>query len=212
MKVRVRGLISPLLVISFPVLLTLFVVRLAFTETFLEFLYPRVTLPPDPMPYELRLSIAKLGLSSVLSDRGMEEFIRSGLFNYREIKHMEDVKNLLEVLFTFLYFGLPLWFAGILSLRRSKDVGKVIFFGSLLLELFVLFVIVSSITSYEWLFVAFHNVFFDPYSWRFSDEDMLLRVYPMDLWFKATIFTAGGVFLLNIFLQLIGFILWRKGS
>ncbi|WP_213032484.1 hypothetical protein, partial [Acinetobacter baumannii] len=72
---------SLLLIVLFPILLTLLVVRLAFTDLFVEFLYKRVDLPPDPMPYELRLSIAKLGLRSVLSDSGMEEFKSSGLFN-----------------------------------------------------------------------------------------------------------------------------------
>jgi len=89
--------IKALLIFLFPVLLTLLCVRLSFTEAFVDFLYPRVVLPPDPMPYEQRLNIAKLGLRSVLSDKGMEDFKNSGLFNYREIKHMEDVKRLRKI-------------------------------------------------------------------------------------------------------------------
>lgn len=200
------------LVAFFPFLITLLVVRLAFTETFVEFLYTRVELPPDPMPYELRLSIAKMGLRSVVSDEGMQEFKSSGLFNHREIKHMEDVKDLLSFFFNFLYVGLFLWFVGFFNLRNKKDMGKVLFFGSLLLEAFVIFVLIASAISYDWLFESFHNLFFDPYSWRFRDEDMLLRVYPMDFWFKATLYTAFGVFSLNLALQLVGFTLWRKSS
>lgn len=207
-----RRAVAILLTALFPLFLTLLWVRLAFTETFVEFLYHRVNLPPDPMPYELRLSIAKMGLRSVTSDAGMEEFRNSGLFNQREIKHMEDVKELLDFFFLILYVGLPLWFLGLFSLRSSKSVGKVLFFGSLLLEIFVLFVVFFSLTNYEWLFEAFHNLFFDPYSWRFREEDMLLRVYPMDFWYKATLYTALGVFSLNLFLQSIGLLLWRKKS
>ncbi|MEN3027730.1 MAG: TIGR01906 family membrane protein [Aquificaceae bacterium] len=198
-----------LLTALLPFFLTLLGVRLAFTETFLEFLYPRVDLPLDPMPYELRLSIAKMGLRSVTSDAGMEEFRNSGLFNPREIKHMEDVKGLLDFFFLILYVGLPLWFLGLFSLRNRKNVGKVLFFGSLLLEILVLSVVFFSLTNYEWLFEAFHNLFFDPYSWRFREEDMLLRVYPMDFWYKATLYTAVGVFSLNLLLQSIGLLLWR---
>lgn len=204
--------VSLLLIVLFPILLTLLVVRLAFTDLFVEFLYKRVDLPPDPMPYELRLSIAKLGLRSVLSDSGMEEFKSSGLFNEREIKHMEDVKRLLSFFLGFLYITLPIWLLGFFSLKNRKDMGKVLFFGGLLLEVFVLFVLIASAVNYDWLFTAFHNLFFDPYSWRFRDEDMLLRVYPMDFWFKATLYTALGVFLVNLSLQTLGFILWRRSS
>lgn len=207
--VHKRGAVAILLTALLPFFLTLLGVRLAFTETFLEFLYPRVDLPLDPMPYELRLSIAKMGLRSVTSDAGMEEFRNSGLFNPREIKHMEDVKGLLDFFFLILYVGLPLWFLGLFSLRNRKNVGKVLFFGSLLLEILVLSVVFFSLTNYEWLFEAFHNLFFDPYSWRFREEDMLLRVYPMDFWYKATLYTAVGVFSLNLLLQSIGLLLWR---
>jgi integral membrane protein (TIGR01906 family) len=202
--------IKALLILLFPLLLTLLCVRLSFTGAFIDFLYPRVDLPPDPMPYEQRLNIAKLGLRSVLSDKGMEDFKNSGLFNYREIKHMEDVKRLLSLFFGFLYIGLPAWLLLFLSLKNLKEMGKVLFFGALLLELFALFVFFVSLTNYEWLFVAFHNLFFDPYSWRFRDEDMLLRVYPMDFWYKATIYTTLMVFFLNSVFQLIGLFLWRS--
>ncbi len=205
-----RWAVSLVLIVLFPILLTLFAVRLAFTDIFVEFLYKRVSLPPDPMPYELRLGIAKLGLRSVLSNSGMEEFKDSGLFNEREIRHMEDVKRLLSFFFSFLYIALPLWFLGFVGLRSKRDMGKILFFGGILLEVFVLFVLITSVISYDWLFIAFHDLLFDPYSWRFSDEDMLLRVYPMDFWYKGTLYTAIGVFSANILFQAIGFVLWRR--
>ncbi|MCX8164725.1 MAG: TIGR01906 family membrane protein [Aquificaceae bacterium] len=207
-----RRALSLLLVALFPFLIALLGVRLAFTENFVEFLYGRVELPPDSMPYELRLSIAKMGLRSVTSNRGMEEFKNSGLFNQKEIRHMEDVKGLLDSLFTLLYVGAPLWLMGLLNLKNKKEIGKALFFGSLLLELFVLLVVFVSLISYQWLFEAFHNLFFDPYSWRFRNEDMLLRVYPMDFWYKATLYTALGIFTFNLLLQSFGLLLWRKNS
>ncbi len=175
------------------------------------FLYKHTELTPDPLPYEVRLEIAKLGLRSVLSDEGMQEFKNSGLFNAREIKHMEDVKKLLSSLFLLLYIALPLWLVLLISLKDIKLIGKALFFGSVFLEAFVVFVVLASFVNYEWLFVAFHNLFFDPYSWRFFEQDMLLRVYPMDFWYKATIYTSLGLFGFNLLLQALGFYLWRKG-
>ncbi|MFN7065391.1 MAG: TIGR01906 family membrane protein [Aquificaceae bacterium] len=199
-----------LLVVLFPLLLTLLSVRIAFTEAFVEFLYPRVELPQDPMPYELRLSIAKLGLRSVLTDKGMEELKNSGLFNEREIRHIEDVKRLLGFSFVLLYIGLPIFLLGLLSLREIKNIGMVLFFGSLLLEVFALFVLLSSVINYEGIFTAFHELFFDPHSWRFFEEDMLIRVYPMDFWLKATLYTTLMVFFVNLFPQALGLLLWRR--
>lgn len=208
----VKKTVGVLLTVSFPFLLAILGVRLAFTEGFVEFLYGRINLPPDPMPYELRLDIAKMGLRSVISDSGMQDFKNSRLFNHREIKHMEDVKSLLSFLFTLLYIGLPMWILGLLVLKSMKTIGMVLFFGSLLLELFVFFVILLSVLNYEWLFEAFHNLFFDPHSWRFRNEDMLLRVYPMSFWYWATIYTAIGVFVANLIFQAIGLLLWRRES
>ncbi len=199
-----------LLVALFPLFLTLLCVRVAFTEKYIEFIYSKTNLPPDPMPYQLRMDIAKLGLRSVLSHKGMEEFKNSGLFNQREIKHMEDVKRLLKFFFSFLYVGLPIYLIGLFSLRDLKQIGKTLFFGSLLLELFALFVIFASLINYEWIFVAFHDLFFDPYSWRFFDEDMLIRVYPMDFWYKATLYTTLMTLFVNLFLQAIGLLLWKR--
>ncbi|RMG99873.1 MAG: DUF1461 domain-containing protein, partial [Aquificota bacterium] len=155
----------PLLALLYPVVLTLLFVRLAFTEPFVDFLYKHTELTPDPLPYEVRLEIAKLGLRSVLSDEGMQEFKNSGLFNAREIKHMEDVKKLLSSLFLLLYIALPLWLVLLISLKDIKLIGKALFFSSVFLEAFVVFVVLASFINYEWLFVAFHNLFFDPYSW-----------------------------------------------
>ncbi|WP_448583945.1 TIGR01906 family membrane protein [Thermocrinis sp.] len=201
-----------LLSFFFPFLLIFLCVRLAFTELFVELNYRFGDLPPDRwgMGYEERLSIAKLGLRSVLSDEGMEEFISSGLFREKEISHMQDVKSLLSVVFKVLYVGGPLWLFLFFSLRDKKKMGFVLFSGAVLTEILVIFVLVFSILNYDLLFEAFHNFFFDPYSWRFFDQDMLLRVYPMKFWYNATLWVGVFCFILNAFFQAIGFILWRK--
>jgi len=198
----------------FPFLLIFLCVRLAFTEFFVELNYRFGNLPPDRwgMDQERRLEIAKLGLRSVLSDKGMEEFISSGLFREKEIKHMQDVKRLLSVIFKVLYFGLPLWLFLFFSLRDKKKMGLVLFSGALLTEILVIFVLVFSLLNYDLLFEVFHNFFFDPYSWRFFDQDMLLRVYPMKFWYNATLWVGVFSLLLNSSFQALGLILWKKVS
>lgn len=180
----------------------------------MELNYRFGNLPPDQwgMGYEERLSIAKLGLRSVLSDEGMQEFINSGLFREKEIKHMQDVKELLSVVFKVLYLGGPLWLILFFSLKDKRKMGLTLLLGATLTEIFVIFVLVFSLLNYDLLFEAFHNFFFDPYSWRFFDEDMLLRVYPMKFWYNATLWVGVFAFILNSFFQAFGFILWRSAS
>jgi len=198
----------------FPFLLIFLCVRLAFTEFFVELNYRFGNLPPDRwgMDQERRLEIAKLGLRSVLSDKGMEEFISSGLFREKEIKHMQDVKRLLSVIFKVLYFGLPLWLFLFFSLRDIKRMGLTLFFGSTFGEALAVFVVVFSVMNYELVFEAFHDLFFEPGSWRFLDQDMLLRVYPMEFWYNATIWVSLLAVVLNALLQALGFILWKRTS
>ena len=120
-----------LLSLFFPFLLVFLCVRLAFTEFFVELNYRFGDLPLDRwgMDYEERLSIAKLGLRSVLSDEGMQEFINSGLFREKEIKHMQDVKGLLSVVFKVLYLGGPIWLTLFFSLKDKRKMVLCSFLG-----------------------------------------------------------------------------------
>ncbi|WP_448587462.1 TIGR01906 family membrane protein [Thermocrinis sp.] len=201
-----------LLSLLFPFLLILFCVRLAFTGFFVELNYRFGDLPPDRwgMDQAQRLDIAKLGLRSVLSEEGMKEFVNSGLFRDKEIRHMQDVKNLLSLLFGFLYLFLPFWLLLFFSLRDKKKMGLTLFLGATFGEVLAVFVVVFSVINYELLFEAFHDLVFEPGSWRFLEEDMLLRVYPMEFWYNATVWVSLLVFALNSLLQGVGFILWRK--
>jgi integral membrane protein (TIGR01906 family) len=203
-----------ILSLFFPFLLVFLCVRLAFTEFFVELIYRFGNLPPDQwgMSYKERLSIAKLGLRSVLSDEGMQEFIKSGLFREKEIKHMQDVKKLLSVIFKALYIGGPLWLILFFSLKDKRKAGLTLFLGATFTEILVIFVLIFSFLNYDLLFEAFHNLFFDPYSWRFLDQDMLLRVYPMEFWYNATLWVSIFALILNSFFQTLGFILWRSTS
>jgi len=180
-----------LTVLVFPFVAVGLSVRLAFTETAVELLYRG--LPPDRwgMKEEKRLELAKLGLKAVLSEEGMREFKEARLgrrkaFREKEVRHMEDVARLLEVFFPAVFFLGLLWLFGVSYLRDRKVLFWSGLWSLLLLSLIALLVFVN----YEKAFELFHLLLFDPYSWRFRDEDTLLRVYPMEFWFKATLLVA----------------------
>jgi integral membrane protein (TIGR01906 family) len=198
-----------LTILILPILVVLLSVRLAFTEFFVRWEYSKKDFPEDRwgLSNEVRLQIAKLGLRAVLSDRGMKEFKGSGFFGEREIKHMEDVKKLLSFLFPTLYLLGIWWLFLTLSLGSKRDIGYVLIISGTITDVLVLIVLLISLINYNWLFTTFHNYVFDPYSWRFKDDDMLLRVYPMKFWFDATVFVGSLSFILSSLLQGAGFLL-----
>ncbi|SNZ16491.1 TIGR01906 family membrane protein [Hydrogenobacter hydrogenophilus] len=198
-----------LAILTLPVLTVLLSVRLAFTEFFVRWEYSKKDFPEDRwgLSNEVRLRIAKLGLRAVLSDEGMKDFKRSGFFGEREIKHMEDVKELLSFLFPTLYVLGVLWLFLTLSLGSKRNIGQVLIISGGITQGLVLIIFLISLINYDWLFTTFHNYVFDPYSWRFKDDDMLLRVYPMKFWFDATLFVGSLSFILGSVLQGVGFLL-----
>lgn len=208
----VRGVTVALLSILFPFLLVLGTVKLAFTESFVKLVYAIGDLPPDRwgMDDATRLRIALLGLRAVLSEEGMEEFIKSGLFNEREIKHMKDVQKVLSYLTKAFYGILPLWVVGVVSLRDKRRIGDVFLIGGFLGLLLVLLSILLSFLNYDALFEKFHNIVFDPYSWRFFDQDTLLRVYPMRFWFVSTLLAGILMLILSSVSLLVGLLLRKS--
>jgi len=197
-------------VLVFPFAVLGLSVRLAFTETAVELI--QQTLPPERfgMSDEKRLELAKLGLRAVLSEEGMRAFKEAKLagrraFREKEVKHMEDVARFLRLFFPAVYALLILWLGLAVYLKSPRflvlsGITGVGFLAALALLVFA---------NYERAFELFHLWVFDPYSWRFKDEDTLLRVYPMEFWFKATLLVAALSFLISLLTLLIG-ILWEK--
>ncbi len=212
-----RLLASLLVVLLSPVVFIGLPTRLAFNEWFIEWEYSKADFPKDRygMEDEYRKHLAKLGLRSVLSDEGMEEFKRATLpdgsvaFNRREIKHMEDVKRFLGFFFPFLYASLVVCALAFVYMRDLRLMGKTLIAASLFSLFLTTATAVFSITNYELAFELFHNYVFDPYSWRFRYSDTLLRIYPMKFWYDGTIFVVVSAGVLCLLSLLTGILLLR---
>ncbi len=188
-----------LVVLLSPIVFVGLSTRVAFMEWFIEWEYSKEDFPKDRygLDDEYRKYLAKLGLRAVLSDEGMEEFKRATLpdgrlaFNRREVKHMEDVKNLLEVAFPAVYASALLWVLSLFVLRKPRLVGNALVAGSFFSLLLAGGIGLFSYLNYDLAFELFHNYVFDPYSWRFRYTDTLLRIYPMKFWKDGTFFVVG---------------------
>jgi len=212
-----RILAGLILILTAPVIFIGIPVRIAFSEWFVEWEYSRTDFPPDTygLDNESRKHLALLGLRAVLSEEGMEEFRKAKLpdgrraFREKEIRHMEDVKRVLDVFFPLLYALLFLHLFLHLLLRDRIFTGWILLLSSLFSLILVAGAGTFALIDYDLAFEVFHDLFFDPDSWRFRYTDTLLRIYPMKFWFDGTVFVTVGAILLGAVSSGAGLLLLR---
>ncbi|WP_457623296.1 TIGR01906 family membrane protein [Persephonella sp.] len=171
--------------------------RIVFAEWFINYEYSKKDFPKDrwKMPDEVRIELAKIGLYAVLSDEGLERFKEAKLpngnkaFKEKEIKHIEDVNNFLDIFFPLTFISLAVWFFFYLILKDQR--WKLLFYSGMFT---VAFIVVGGILiyfNYNFAFTVFHDFVFGEDTWRFRQKDTLLRIYPMKFWFDGTFFVIG---------------------
>lgn len=115
-------------------------------------------------------------------------------FNEGELKHMEDVQVVAQGLFTagfwnaliVLGVGLVLWWGvGLQALRLGLMQGALLTLGLIFTG------VLLAVTAWDFFFTQFHNVFFEPGTWRFYYSDTLIRLYPERFWFEASLVLGG---------------------
>lgn len=195
---RILGWVVTLIV---PVFLALLAVRLVMTPLFLEIEYRTPGFPDDRYGFNLeeRLHYSKIAVNyllnaediSYLGDLVFED--GTPVYNYRELKHMEDVKMVtakasdswylsiigLVLLGIWAQFG-SWWNEYRLGLQR----------GGWLTILLIGTVILSVFLSFGVIFVGFHNIFFESGTWTFQFSDTLIRLFPERFW-RDTFLAVG---------------------
>jgi len=121
------------------------------------------------------------------------------VYNERELKHMADVKVVLNGLrWVWCLAGVILLGAlgvaiGQPVFRRPFAAGM--FWGSALLVAALAGIVIGAILNFDAFFVLFHRVFFSGDSWLFAYEDSLIQFYPVEFWMDATWILGGATLL-----------------
>jgi integral membrane protein (TIGR01906 family) len=193
---RAGRVVRILVGILIPVVLVLTNVRMLLTHTFVRLEYATPGFPADPYGFtqQEREKWAGLALDYLLNDAGpsflgdLRSAEGSPLYDARELRHMVDVKNLVAKASTawwpcslLLVIGLVLtWRLGGSSLLlASLNLG-----GRLTLILTTLLIGILVI-SFPFLFVGFHEIFFQGGTWTFFRSDTLIRLFPERFWRDA---------------------------
>lgn len=142
----------------------------------------------------------------------------SGLsLNQQERMHMQDVKNLYDNLFLVFLF-LCVFVVSFLVLLLIKDrkayrsfMVHYLYFGGLFTLILLLLIIILSFIDFDVVFGVFHTLFFRQGSYLFSDQSILIRLFPSTFFFDALkrIFILS--FVLSALFTVAGYLLKKRG-
>ena len=187
--------------ILIPLALTFLGLRLLLTHTFPQIEYRLPGFPRDDFGFNLqdRLKWSEISIDYLTNNAGIS-FLGdltfpdgTGLFNDRELSHMQDVKSVVKPVVWigygdwFLLIGLGLW--ACFGRWRRQYVRGVWRGGLLMLGLVVLIGIFASINFWQF-FTDFHGLFFTGNSWQFLYSDTLIRLFPLRFWQDAFLFVG----------------------
>jgi len=117
----------------------------------------------------------------------------SPMHNARELKHMQDVQVLLNVVKRILLGGWILTGTMIVLLWRasgSRGIVNVLQRAARVTLIVIGVLIVGIVVSFGVLFVGFHRIFFEGDSWLFAYSDTFIRLYPQQFWRDCFILLA----------------------
>jgi len=130
----------------------------------------------------------------------------SPMHNARELSHMQDVKDLVDLLKPVWLLGVIILFAGAIIIWRRGELGVLcesLLKGSRLTFFVMISLGLLSLFAFGFLFVGFHRIFFEGTTWIFPYSDTFIRLYPQRFWQDTiaylavfTLLEAGVLYLL----------------
>lgn len=177
--------------------------RLLATDTFVRWELGRDGFPQDRygLTHDQREALALTGLESISpGSAGIVLLERARLpdesqaFDQRELSHMRDVRTLFgfalrgQLVAALVIVALAL---GLARTRLRAVVPRGLLGGALLTIAIAVLAVPLILLGFEGFFTRFHEVFFSGDSWRFSNTDTLIRLYPDLFWQDVSRLTAA---------------------
>lgn len=119
------------------------------------------------------------------------------LFNEREVLHLKDVKDLVELNGTVLVFSsiYVLGFCAVSLALKPSDWRRILYkfiFGSLLTLLAIAMISIIALMDFNWLFLQFHLLSFSNDLWLLDPAtDYLIMMFPQGFWVDSALLVAG---------------------
>jgi integral membrane protein (TIGR01906 family) len=193
-----------------PIVIILASVRLVLytADVWVKVEYRMPGFPSDLYGFSMedRIYWSSIDIDYLLSDARINYFDNftlddgSPMHNERELKHMEDVKELLETVWKVwgsgIFFLLSL--AAVLWWLDGRAIAlRAVIAGSKLTVLLMIFLVIFLLVAFGVLFVGFHRIFFEGSTWLFPLSDTFIRLYPERFWRDIFALLAGITVLLS---------------
>jgi integral membrane protein (TIGR01906 family) len=209
---RVMNLLALVITLSVPVVLILTNVFIFMTPEWLAYQYNKPDFPPSVRftPAE-RYHFASESIEYVRGNRTLEQFKALGVYDEREIKHMIDVRELVDRVKIVLPLTALLLVGALVTLAREKThralAARSVLNGAILtVGIFVVLGLFAAV-GFQTFFTLFHRVFFEGDSWLFNYTDSLIQFYPLPFWFETSLALIG----LTVFeAMVVGWLGWRS--
>jgi integral membrane protein (TIGR01906 family) len=204
-----------LVVLLIPVFLLMTSIRLLLFPLYTELEYQRPGFPPDSYGFTLqdRLKWSRVSLDYLVNSEGIAFLenqrldANTPLYNERELSHMLDVKNLVQVmLIVWPLIGIFIVGVGLISMKGGwlalfwHSISR----GGWSSVGIIAAILVAVLVSFSALFTSFHRLFFSGDTWLFLFSDSLIRLFPMVFWQDAFIVMGGLVLAGGVVLGFLG--------
>lgn len=219
MPVLLNKILLALLALLVPLILVIGSAQLLATDSYLAFEYGKASFPPDAFGYsqEQRFVLASANTSYMRDNLPSEALSSQNLdgkpvYSQREVTHMADVQLAYQSIvhvwqaafILFLLIGLIFWQKG-----ERAALASAIQSGGLLTSGIILSIALLALFAWRFWFDSFHLFFFKPGSWLFSYSDTLIRLFPVEFWFDATLTISALSLAGGLLLALAGW-RWRR--
>ena len=201
-----------LITAAVPFFLIMTAIRVLISPVYPQVEYRMPYFPPDSYGFSLQDRLKWAGLSidylnntselTFLSDLHLPD--GNSLYNERELSHMLDVKKLVQKM-NLAWYILAIFFAAVLLLAWRAHwlnlLGGALANGGKLTITVILCILTGVAVSFDWLFTAFHRLFFTGSTWLFLYSDSLIRLFPIPFWRDG--FIMMGIFSIGVAVLLI---------
>lgn len=200
------------LTLILPFFLLLSTGRVLFTPLYLRYEYNKPGFPADTYGFTRsdRLYWGEISVDYLFGNAELQgQTLPDGspLYNERELRHMVDVRVLVQQALIVWYVsivlmvGLSLWaWRGGWRYAYWKGIVR----GGWLTAGLLFAILVLVATSFDALFTQFHHLFFEGDTWLFYYSDTLIRLFPIKFWQDGFALMGGLTLLAAVFLAWLG--------
>ena len=126
----------------------------------------------------------------VIGNRTYAQFKALGVYDDRELKHMVDVRVLIERTRVFYGIELALVLLALFAVPRQMF-AQSLWRGAILTIAFFAAAGIFAAVGFQTFFTLFHRLFFEGETWLFNYTDSLIQFYPLPFWFATSLTLIG---------------------